>query len=113
MVDIDEALNDGAVDIDEALNNDSSFQFSATTTENIQQNENKNLRETTQQFTNLGTGESNVKEFSSLAAAGGDKLSAKSVTTRTGSYKGTGESHATMETKTHATSSVLTMEGVQ
>ena len=116
VVDIDEALNDGAVDIDEALNNDSSFQFSATTTENINQNENKILRETTEHFTNLGTGESNVNEFSSLAAAGGDQLTAKSVTTRSGSYhqdKVTGESHATMETKTEATSSVLTKEGVQ
>merc|ERR1719412_1798537 len=88
-VDIDVALNDGAVDIDEALNNDSSFQFSATTTENINQNENKILRETTEHFTNLGTGESNVNEFSSVAAVGGhpaDQLTAKSVTTRSGSY---------------------------
>jgi len=118
IVDVDDALNDGAVDIDEALN-DSSFQFSTTTTENVQQNENKILRETMEQFTNLGTGESNVNEFSSLAEVGGhaaDQLTAKSVTTRSGSYhqdKGTGESHATMETKTMATSSVLTKEGVQ
>ena len=118
IVDVDDAINDGAVDIDEALN-DSSFQFSTTTTENIQQNDNKILRETTEQFTNLGTGESNINEFSSLAAAGGssaDQLTAKSVTTRSGSYhqdKVTGESHATMETKTTATSSILTKDGVQ
>merc|ERR1719297_426917 len=55
------------VDVDEALA-DSSFQFSATTTEDVRQSEAGVTRETVQQFTNLSTGQSNTTEFSSSSA---------------------------------------------
>lgn len=117
MVDVDDALA-GAVDIDEALNNDSSFQFSSTTTQDLKQNDNNILRETTQQFTNLNTGESNINEFSSsspLASSGaGDNLQARSVTTRQGSIHEdarTGERYGHLETKTMASSQVVGKDG--
>ena len=115
VVDIDDALA-GAVDIDEALN-DSSFQFSSTTTEDLTQNDNKMLRETTEQFTNLKTGESNMNEFSSSGpalGAGGDNLQARSVTTRSGLIhedKATGERYGHLETKTTASSQVMGKDG--
>jgi len=117
VVDVDDALSidDGVVDIDEALN-DNSFQFSTTTTEDLRQKDNQVLRETTQQFTNLNTGESNMTEFTSSAAVpGADNLRKQSVTTRSGSYhedKMTGEKHGHMETKTMASSQVTDREGV-
>ena len=116
IVDVDDALgnDDGVVDIDEALNNDTSYQFS--TTEDLQQEGNKVLRETTKQFTNLNTGESNITEFSSSAAVpGADNLRKQSVTTRSGSYhedKLTGEKTGHMETKTMASSQITGKDGV-
>ena len=90
IVDVDDALgnDDGVVDIDEALNDDSSYQFSSTTTQDLRQSDNKILHATTQQFTNLNTGESNTNEFSTLspASAAADNMQARSVTTRSGSY---------------------------
>ena len=117
VVDVDDALSndDGVVDIDEALN-DNSFQFSTTTTEDLRQKDNQVLRETTQQFTNLNTGESNMTEFTSSAAMpGADNLRKQSVTTRSGSYhedKLTGEKHGHMETKTMASSQMTDKDGV-
>ena len=119
IVDVDDALgnDDGVVDIDEALN-DSSYQFSTTTTEDLRQHDNKINQFTTQQFTNLNTGESSVTEFSSSAAAalpGSENLRKQSVTTRSGSYhedKLTGEKHGHMETKTTASSQITGKDGV-
>ena len=117
VVDVDDALA-GAVDIDEALDNDSSFQFSSTTTQDLRQNDDGIIRETTQQFTNLNTGESNINEFSSkspLASSGAaDNLQARSVTTRQGSIHAdarTGEKYGQLETKTMASSQVMGKDG--
>lgn len=116
VVDIDDALgnDDGVVDIDEALN-DNSFQFSTTTTEDLQQEGDKQYNKI-KQYTNLNTGESNITEFTSSAAVpGADNLRKQSVTTRSGSYhedKLTGEKHGHMETKTMASSQVIGKDGV-
>lgn len=118
IVDVDDALgnDDGVVDIDEALNDDSSYQFSSTTTQDLRQSDNKILHATTQQFTNLNTGESNTNEFSTLspASAAADNMQARSVTTRSGSYhedKSTGEKYGQMETKTMASSQLTDKDG--
>jgi len=116
IVDVDDAIgndDDGVVDIDEALN-DSSYRFSTTTTEDLRQSDNKLLRETTQQFTNLNTGESDLNEFSSSIPASGDNLQKRSVTTRSGSYhedKSTGEKFGRLETMTTATSQMKASDG--
>jgi len=121
-VDIDAALEDtSAVDIDAALADttlsdaDESFQFS--TRESFQRNENVVRKHTQQMMQNLVTGESEVEEavLSGPAAAGDprDRVQAETVTTRTGSFhqdKTTGQSSATMESRTLATSSKQTTE---
>ena len=119
VVDVDTALGaeDGVVDIDEALA-DSSFQFSATTTEDVRQSEAGVTRETVQQFTNLSTGQSNTTEFSSSSAAPGAGVggvgAARSVTTRSGVIhedRGTGERFGQLETKTSGSSQVTGRDG--
>lgn len=114
--------SDGVVDIDEALDNtnlsgDDSFQFS--TTESYQRQGQDVFQHTEQMVSNLVTGENRTREFSAEKTledgiGSPDRVTAESITTRTGSYhqdKVTGERSAHMESSTLATSHSLSTAG--
>jgi len=113
--DVDEALGD-IVDVDDAITPQSTFQFSTTTTENVHQADNKVVRDTEEQFRNLNTGQSTYDTRSAVGAGGSDYVKAKSVTMRSGTItedKETGQSLATMETKTRMASVVTSQDGAE
>jgi hypothetical protein len=116
-VDIDEALGE-IVDVDDALDQDpnSTFQYSTTTTENLHQADNRIVRDTEEQFRNMNTGHIMTNNRTTSVTGGADHVTAKSVTTRSGTIledRDTGASHATMQTKSHVASVVTSKEGDQ